>query len=70
MHTQSVGELLTHELLIISNSPTWCSALVITYMEIEKKKLMCKKIDLPSENMNFDIPFLKHEKCDTALRDI
>lgn len=31
---------------------------------------MCKKIDLPSENINLDIPFLKHEKCDTALRDI
>lgn len=28
---------------------------------------MCKKVDLPSENINFDVPFLKHEKCDTAL---
>lgn len=28
---------------------------------------MCNKVDLPSENINFDVPFLKHEKCDTAL---
>lgn len=28
---------------------------------------MCKKVDLPSENINFNVPFLKHEKCDIAL---
>jgi len=28
---------------------------------------MCKKVDLRSENINFDIPFLKHEKCDITL---
>lgn len=28
---------------------------------------MCKKIDMPSENVNFDVPFLKQDKCDIAL---
>lgn len=29
--------------------------------------MICKKVDLPSENINLDIPFLKYEESDIAL---